>query len=111
MCCYDGVYLEEGEEERIRAIVAEHPGFFAFVPAAFITEGNWKNLVMGRKIAAVPHTYQHLHFPAHFPQTRCGLILPDARCALQVLASRLGKHSWSYKPKACWLHSFLREGP
>jgi len=32
MCCYGGVFLEEGEEERIRAIVETYPDFFAFVP-------------------------------------------------------------------------------
>jgi hypothetical protein len=111
MCCYDGVFLEEGEEERIRAIVEAYPDFFAFISKAFIIDGNWKNLVIGRKIAAAPHTYHNPHFPAHFPQTRCVLSLPDARCSLQVLAARVGKHPWSYKPKACWMHPLLREGP
>jgi hypothetical protein len=111
MCCYDGVYLEAGEEDRIRAVVEAYPEFFVFVPKAFITDGNWKNLVSGRKIAVTPHTYLTPHFPAHFPQTRCVLSLPDARCALQVLASRLGKHPWTYKPKACWMHPLRQEEP
>ena len=111
MCCYDGVYLEEGEEEKIQAIVKAYSDFFSFVPQIFITDGNWKNLVVGRKIAAAPHTYQNPRFPAHFPWTRCVMSLPDARCALQVLATSLGKHPWAYKPRACWMHPLLREGP
>lgn len=111
MCCYDGVYLEAGEEEQIRAVVETHADFFAFVPEPLCVDGNWRNLVTGRKIATVPHTYLNPHFPAHFPQTRCVLRLPDARCALQVLATRLGKRPWTFKPKACWMHPLLREGP
>lgn len=111
MCCYDGVYLEKGEEEQIRAVVEAHPDFFTFVAQPLFVDGNWRNLVTGRKIATVPHAYQNLQFPAHFPQTRCVLRLPDARCSLQVLATRLGKHPWTYKPKACWMHPLLREGP
>jgi hypothetical protein len=111
MCCYDGVYLEEGEEERIHAIVKAYPDFFSFAPPAFITDGTWRNRVAGRKIDTAPHRYQNPHFPAHFSQTRCVMSLPDARCALQVLATRFGKHPWTYKPKACWMHPLLREGP
>jgi len=66
---------------------------------------------MNPKILRTPYTYQNPQFPAHFPQTRCVLRLPDVRCALQVLATRLGKHPWTYKPKACWMHPLLREGP
>jgi hypothetical protein len=108
MCCYDGVYLKEGEEEQIRETVRSYPEFFSFLPLEYVVYDNWRNRVEGRKTAVRPYHYQNSSFPDHFNQTRCVFCLPDARCSLQVLSVNLGEHPWSRKPKGCWMHP-LRE--
>ncbi|MBL8148445.1 MAG: DUF3109 family protein [Blastocatellia bacterium] len=104
MCCYDGVYLQEGEERKIRDSVKNYPEFFSFLPKVYITTSNWRGLGRARKTAVKPHNYMQSDFPTHFEKTKCVFALSDARCSLQVLSEQLGEHSWSRKPKACWLH-------
>jgi len=102
-CCYDGVYLEAGEEEKIREIVLSEPEFFKTLPADYIVDGSWQNLVSGRKTAVKPYDFQSEDFPAHFTRTRCIFCRADHKCLLQVLAEQKGLHKWAYKPKTCWL--------
>jgi hypothetical protein len=58
------------------------------------------------RTAVKPRAFHALvpDYPAHFPDTACAFLTPDARCALQVIAEAEGRHPWTYKPLACWLH-------
>lgn len=104
MCCYDGVYLEEGEENKIRMLVLSYSDFFSFLPEDFIVEGSWEGKVQGKKTQVKPFDYTSDDFPKHFNRTRCVFALEDARCSLQVLADKMSMHPWSLKPKSCWMH-------
>ena len=110
MCCYEGVYLKPGEEERINQMVREHRDFFAFLPTQFVVDGSWQDKMVGRKTAVRPHAYRNPGFPAHFNRTRCVFAFADGRCSFQVLAEQLGEHPWARKPKVCWMHP-LHESP
>lgn len=102
-CCYDGVYLEDGEPERIRAAVASDPEFFAHLPESFIVQGEWAG-EPGIKTAVRPHTFDSPDFPEHFNQTRCAFAFADGACSLQAFAAKRGEDPWTYKPRACWMH-------
>jgi hypothetical protein len=103
-CCYDGVYLEDGEEERIREVVASAPDFFDQLPADFVVDGSWDNgRVSGRKTATRPHEFKIVNLPAHFNRTRCVFCSDGHKCLFQVFAVQRGLHKWAYKPKACWM--------
>ncbi|MGH7264111.1 MAG: hypothetical protein ACREMB_04545, partial [Candidatus Rokuibacteriota bacterium] len=84
MCCYDGAYLEPGEEQALTAAVRAHPGFFSFLPAPFVVDGEWLGRLSGRKTAVRPHEYANPDFPPHFGSTRCVFAFDDGRCSLQV---------------------------
>jgi hypothetical protein len=104
MCCHDGVYLEEAEEQTLRRLVFRRRADLPGLPDRFVVRGEGG----APKTAVRPHDYAEPAFPAHFPRTRCVFALPDARCSLQVLAVADGVHPWTYKPRACWMHP-LRE--
>ncbi|WP_167347597.1 tetratricopeptide repeat protein, partial [Paenibacillus ihuae] len=71
MCCYDGVYLNKGEEEMLKNTVSVYPQYFSHLPTEFIVDGNWRNEVVGRKTATRSHQYTNRDFPSHFDHTRC----------------------------------------
>jgi hypothetical protein len=103
-CCYDGVYLEAGEEVKIRKIVASAPAFFRKLPADFIVDGSWGcGRIRGKKTATGLYDFKATDFPAHFSRTRCVFCSEDHKCLLQVLAVQRGLHKWTYKPKTCWM--------
>lgn len=102
-CCYDGVYLWQGEEEKIREIVASDPDFFHGLPEEVVVDGYWDGEYEGRKTAIRPHEYQRKDVPEHFTRTRCVFCSPEHKCMLQLLAVKRGLHKWSYKPTSCWL--------
>ncbi len=102
-CCYDGVYLEPGEEKKIREVVASAPGFFVNLPADFIVDGSWGDTVSGPKTATKAHDYKAPDFPLHFNRTRCVFCDDDHKCLLQKLAVARSLHKWAYKPTACWM--------
>jgi hypothetical protein len=102
-CCYDGAYLEDGEEEKIREAVSSAPELFAALPKEFIVDGSWGDHVSGRKTATAPYDFKAADFPAHFTQTRCVFAAKDHKCLLQMLAVSRGLHKWAYKPAACWM--------
>lgn len=108
VCCYDGVYLLEGEESMLREVVAARPGVFD-LPAEYIVDGVWRGEAGGQKTAVRPHRYRPDSLPIHFEQTRCVFTLSDGKCSLQVQATAEGIHPWAWKPRACWMHP-LREG-
>lgn len=102
-CCYDGVYLMQGEEQFLRELVQHLPALAAKLPAEFIVDGHWDGEYMGRKTATRPQSYAAADFPAHFTRTRC--VFSDARgyCELEKFAREGGQHPWSYKPTTCWM--------
>jgi len=100
-CCYDGVYLRDGEPERIRSAVASDPEFFAHLPENFIVRGEWPG-VSGAKTAVRPHTFHSPDFPEHFNHTRCVFAFADGACSLQAFAAKHGDDPWTYKPRGCW---------
>jgi len=102
-CCYDGVYLQPGEEAFLRELVQRLPALAAKVPAEFVVDGYWDGEFMGRKTATRPETYSAADFPAHFTRTRC--VFGDSRgyCELEKFAREGGQHPWSYKPTTCWM--------
>lgn len=102
-CCYDGVYIDEEEEERIKEFVNEYRDKFTHLPEEFIVDGNWRDIVVGRKTATKPHIYQEEEYPNHFEQTRCVFVLPNNECSLQRVATDLDYHPWKFKPKSCWM--------
>jgi hypothetical protein len=102
-CCYDGVYLQPGEEQFLRDLVARVPALRASVPEEFIVDGYWDGELMGRKTATRPHEYRSPDFPAHFTRTRC--VFGDTRgfCELEKFARGRGQHPWTFKPTTCWM--------
>lgn len=103
MCCYDGVYLNPGEDEMIQGVVEKHPEYFTHLPEDYLVEGNWNDLVSGIKTNTRPHLYSNPHFPKHFENTRCVFAYENGLCSLQTAATELDLHPWKYKPKACWI--------
>ena len=103
MCCHDGVYLDEGEERRLRALVERTPALRERLPAQYIVEGWWNGERLGRKTATRPHAYRNPAWPAHFPRTRCVFADEAGWCELQKLAVQRQQHRWRYKPFTCWM--------
>ena len=70
-CCYDGVYLRDGEEKKIRELVSSAPEYFKSLPLDFIVDGFWDDQPAGRKTAVKPFAVNGPDFPEHFSRTRC----------------------------------------
>ncbi len=115
-CCHDGVYLGPEEAEVLRGIVEEHreelESFGLELPRQTIVYGSWQDTVSGPKTAVRPEPRRGVvaDYPAHFPETSCVLLMPDARCGLQALALRHGRPPWFYKPLTCWMHPLALDG-
>lgn len=108
MCCHDGVFLNDRDEERIQAAIIGNPKLFEFLPPVPVIDAE-RPLEDGstepaRRTAVAPYEYKNPEFPQHFSRTRCVFALPDHRCSLQVAASEQGEDPWKYKPRACWMH-------
>jgi hypothetical protein len=103
MCCYDGIYLMDGEEEYLKNIVQEFKEYFSFLPDNFIVDGNWKNVVTGRKTEIRKYNSVASDFPNHFERTLCVFAKDDGKCSLQSLAYELNIHKWTFKPVGCWM--------
>lgn len=110
MCCYDGVYLLDGEKELIQKVVSAYPIFFSHLQNNFIIIGNWRDHVTGWKTATRPYEYSNPSFPRHFERTRCVFATENHLCSLQVAATNLGIHKWTFKPSACWLFPLRLDG-
>lgn len=102
-CCYDGVYLLDGEEEFLHELVARVPALAAILPAEFVVDGIWKGERLGRKTATRPVEYKSPDFPAHFTRTRCVFSDAAGYCELEKFARSRGQHPWSFKPTTCWM--------
>jgi hypothetical protein len=107
ICCSDGAFLAEGEEDMIHAVVKANPAHFAYLPKDYILDGDWEGNT-GRKTAVVEHRYRQR--PAHFSDTRCCFAEADGKCGLQTLAVKKGVHKWTYKPMGCWLFPLAWDG-
>ncbi|WP_422122339.1 AAA family ATPase [Planococcus sp. X10-3] len=110
MCCYDGVFLHDEEENKIKNLINEYPTIFPKDADEYIVDGNWNNIVTGRKTATVEKNYLSKDYPKHFTSTRCVFSDPQGLCTLQLIATKEEKHPWAYKPKACWMHPLQIEG-
>ena len=102
-CCYDGVYLQPGEERDLTDLVAREPALRARLPPEFIVDGYWDGELLGRKTATRPHAYRSPDFPAHFAHTRCVFADAIGYCELQKLALERKLHPWTFKPTTCWM--------
>jgi hypothetical protein len=102
-CCYDGVYLLDGEEQFLRDLVDRVPELAAKLPREFIVDGYWNGEYLGRKTATRPVNYRAPDFPAHFTRTRCVFADAAGLCELQKFAMARGQHPWAYKPTTCWM--------
>jgi len=67
VCCYDGVYIDGGDEKRIRTLVKDNREFFAFLPKVYLLSAKWGGL-KGLKTATKPFVYRSR--PKHFTDTR-----------------------------------------
>ena len=116
-CCHDGVYLDPDEAPVLEALVdqarSEIESTGVSLPESPIVSGSWRGTVSGPKTATRPEPMAERAeaYPAHFPDTACVFLLPDARCALQQLAVDRGLDPWYYKPATCWLHPLSIEAP
>jgi len=102
-CCYDGVYLQEGEEEKIIKAVNAFPWYFDHLPNDFIVDASWGS-IKGRKTAVRYHAYSSPDYPDHFTKTRCVFAALDGACSLQRASVEAGGDKWTFKPKACRTH-------
>ncbi|MBL9155115.1 MAG: hypothetical protein JNK37_21715 [Verrucomicrobiales bacterium] len=104
------MYLDRDEVAGLAQVIDRHrtdlDALGADLPVQPIVTGDWRGVVSGPKTATRPRPLSRLvaDYPAHFPDTACVFLLPDARCALQKLATDLGHHPWHFKPATCWLH-------
>jgi len=102
-CCYDGVYLQPGEEAFLRELVARLPQLRAVLPDEFIVDGYWDGELLGRKTATRPQEYRSADFPVHFTRTRCVFGDSQGFCELERFARANGQHPWTFKPTTCWM--------
>jgi len=99
-CCYDGVYIDKDDEERIKDAMENHPSYFSHITAPVFMEGSWKGLVSGRKTNVVEYNNGDKRVK-HFNKTRCIFAYDDGGCALQYAAVKNFLNPWKYKPKTC----------
>jgi hypothetical protein len=112
-CCYDGVHVDDDTAVILQQLADQRPDEFRdmglSLPDAVIVHEQWRGSNPAAKTAVKPFPFSSVveDYPAHFNDTACVFLLEDARCGLQVLAERDGKHPWYYKPFSCWLHPIL----
>lgn len=102
-CCYDGAYLQKGEEEAIEQFVSQYPEYFTSVERPFIVQGDWPGMESQRKTQRKAFEDYDSSFPKHFTKTRCVFAMETGECRLQRVATDLQMHPWKVKPKVCWL--------
>lgn len=99
-CCYDGVYLTEEDELKIKDVVEHNKEYFKFLPDNYVIDGNWENVISGRKTNVKPKIYKTKGFPKHFNQTTC-VFCVNNKCMLQEFAVKNNEPAWKYKPFPC----------
>lgn len=116
-CCTEGVTLNAEEAMVLRALVRREGEALRALAPAMPAEPIVAEPMDGdaaddeeedapARTALVPRAYHGVvaGYPAHFRDAACAFLMPDARCALQVLAEARGRPAWYWKPLACWLH-------
>jgi len=103
ICCYDGVYIDDEDEMKLIGFIEENRDEFNQLPRKYIVDGNWKDVVTGRKTAVRKHKHEMKDFPKHFNMTNCVFAGDNGICQIQKVATKLDLHPWKYKPKACWM--------
>lgn len=101
-CCYDGVYISDEEEKKLRRFIKKHGNEFPGRVNDYFMTSSWMSIEHERKTAVVECQYPE-DFPSHFNQTKCIFEDENGLCRLQCVATREGLHPWAIKPKACWL--------
>jgi len=101
-CCYDGVYLTDDDEEKIKQVVENNKEFFSFLPDEYIVLGEWEGKVSGIKTNVKPKKYKSKDYPKHFNKTCC-VFLIENKCMLEEFAIQKGEDRWKYKPRTCCL--------
>lgn len=107
-CCYDGVYLRPDEEVLITNFIQNNKGTFPHEVTSYIIDGNWHDLVSGRKTSVKQYSY-NTDFPAHFTQTKCIFSDKNGLCVLQLLCTEKLWHPWKIKPMSCWFFPLCTE--
>lgn len=102
-CCYDGAYLQKGEEEAIEQFVTQYPEHFTSIERPFIVQGDWPGMESQRKTQRKSFEGYDASFPKHFTKTRCVFAMESGECRLQRVTTDLQMHPWKVKPRACWL--------
>jgi hypothetical protein len=108
MCCYGGVAVDDGTAVVLQQLSVDRASDFRdlglALPEVVVAATEWRGVV-GNITALKPRPFRSMlaDYPSHFDETACVFLMDDARCALQVLAERDGKHPWYYKPFGCWL--------
>ena len=108
-CCHDGVFLNRDEAPLIRELArTQREALLEFgceLPERPVVFGK-SEFASGPKTATKPAPMRKLvrDYPAHFEETQCVFLTPDARCGLQLLAESEGRHPWFFKPFTCWIH-------
>ena len=116
-CCYDGVHVDDDTAAILQRLAGQRADEFREMglnlPDAVIVHEQWRGSDPAAKTAVKPFPFSSVveDYPAHFNDTACVFLLEDARCGLQVLAERDGKHPWHYKPFSCWLHPISASNP
>ena len=110
MCCYDGVYISQKEEEVIKQFMLDNKEYFDKYPNEIAKEEAWEDIVSGRKILTREFHSSNADFPAHFNNTMCIFAQEDGSCILQKVATDLDMHPWKIKPAACWLFPLDTDG-
>jgi hypothetical protein len=116
VCCYGGVSVDDSTADVLINLSKQRAVDFRAMgltlPDRVVARTEWRGRV-GNITALKPRLFRSLvsGYPAHFDETACVFLTEDARCGLQVLAQKDGKHPWYYKPFSCWLHPIkLHEG-
>lgn len=110
MCCYDGVYLHDGEEAFLDELLHRVPELRSKLPAEYVVDGWWAGEKLGRKTATRAQAYRNPDYPAHFSRTRCVFSDEVGFCRLESFARARGQHPWAFKPAICWQHPLQEEG-
>ncbi len=100
-CCHDGVYLKDGEEERILDFVARHSEDFADLKPPLIVDGDWPGQEDERKTEKIPRDDYGDDYPAHFTKTKCIFLDDQKRCRLEYVSEIHNEDPNDVKPISC----------
>lgn len=108
MCCYGGVSVDGDTADALQRLAKERKSDFQEMGLELadpvVAPAQWQG-VESNITALKPRSFRSRvkDYPRHFDETACTFLMEDARCGLQVLSERDGKHPWFYKPFSCWL--------